>query len=270
MLKPENFFDLSKSMFRDLFVGVEYVWEALNYLKGYLNDNLDANVQVMRSGSHCIEKTTVLHDGSVLTGGFMIDYKENKKVVMRNGQVMEGASIVYAGAYLMDDLIQIGKNSIIEPGALVKGPTIIGDGTEIRHGAYVRGYALIGHNCVVGHTTEMKSSVMLGGSKAGHFAYIGDSILGRVNLGAGTKLANLKLFDSPVILEIERRSYETGLRKVGAVMADGVETGCNSVTMPGTMLGKNVLVYPNATVRGYIPPHTVVKVKPDHHTVNME
>ncbi len=270
MLKPEDFFDLSVSFFKDIFNEVCYVWEALNILKNYLDDNLNPNVKDIRYGKELIEKTTVLHDGNVFNQGFTIEHQGKKVVVMKDGNIMEGASIVYAGAYIMDDMVQIGKNSIIEPGALVKGPTIIGDGTEVRHGAYIRGDALIGHNCVVGHTTELKSSILLGGSKAGHFAYIGDSILGRVNLGAGTKLANLKLFDSPVILEIERRSFETGLRKVGAVMADGVETGCNSVTTPGTLLGKNVLLYPNTTVRGYVPPQTVVKYKPDYHTVSKE
>ena len=84
---------------------------------------------------------------------------------------------------------------------------------------------MIGNDCVVGHTTEMKSSVMLGDSKAGHFAYIGDSILGKVNLGAGTKLANLKMTGSPVVLNINGEKYETGLKKFGAIMAYGLDTG---------------------------------------------
>jgi UDP-N-acetylglucosamine diphosphorylase / glucose-1-phosphate thymidylyltransferase / UDP-N-acetylgalactosamine diphosphorylase / glucosamine-1-phosphate N-acetyltransferase / galactosamine-1-phosphate N-acetyltransferase len=114
----------------------------------------------------------------------------------------------------------------------------------------------------VGHTTEIKSSVMLGGSKAGHFAYIGDSILGKVNLGAGTKIANLKITGSQIILNINGVNYETGLRKFGAILADGVETGCNSVTTPGALLGRDVLLYPNGTARGYYPPQRIIKVKP--------
>jgi NDP-sugar pyrophosphorylase family protein len=191
----------------------------------------------------------------------VIAQTEKGQQVLKDGRLLKGASIIYAGAILMDDRIEIGKNSVVEAGALIKGPTIIGDQTEIRQGAYIRGEVLIGNDCVVGHTTEIKSSVMLGGSKAGHFAYIGNSILGKVNLGAGTKLANLKMVGSPVVLTIDGVKYETGLRKFGAILADGVETGCNSVTMPGTLLGRNVLLYPNGTARGYYPPHKIIKVK---------
>jgi len=102
---------------------------------------------------------------------------------------------------------------------------------------------------------------MLGESKAGHFAYIGDSILGRVNLGAGTKLANLKIVQSNVVVSVEGKKFETGLRKFGAIFADDVETGCNSVTTPGTLLGKGVLLYPNVTARGYYPPKTIIKLR---------
>ena len=171
--------------------------------------------------------------------------------------------MIYAGAVLMDDEIQIGKGTVIEPGTLIKGPAIILNNTEVRQGAYLRGNIMVGNKCVVGHTTEMKSAVMLGESKAGHFAYIGDSILGKVNLGAGTKLANLKIVASPVVLNINGAKYETGLKKFGAILGDGVEIGCNTVTAPGTLLGKSVLVYPNVNARGYHPPNTVIKLKQD-------
>jgi NDP-sugar pyrophosphorylase family protein len=180
--------------------------------------------------------------------------------------VLEDATIIYAGVVLMDDEIYIGKGTVIESGALIKGPTIIGDNTEIRQGAYIRGNVIVGNKCVVGHTTEMKTAVMLGESKAGHFAYIGDSILGKVNLGAGTKLANLKMIESKIVLNIDGKKYETGLRKFGAIFADGVETGCNSVTAPGSLLGRNVLLYPNSTGRGYYPPNTIIKLKQNQET----
>jgi NDP-sugar pyrophosphorylase family protein len=182
-------------------------------------------------------------------------------VIKNKGKILEGASAIYAGAALMDDDIYIGKGAVIEPGALVKGPAIIGDNTELRQCAYLRGNTLVGDGCVVGHATELKSSVLLGGSKAGHFAYIGDSILGRVNLGAGTKLANLKIIESNIVISIEGKKYDTGLRKFGAILADGVETGCNSVTTPGTLLGKDVIMYPNTTAKGYHPPKTIIKLR---------
>lgn len=263
MLQAADFFDLRDNRFAPLFKDSAYVWEGLKNIKPFIKEHLQPNVKNLRNGSTLIDKTLVLYKGQVLTSGFKLDSTGKKTTVLMDGAVLEGASIIYAGACLMDDEIYIGRNALIEPSALVKGPTFIGDGTEIRHGAYIRGDVLVGDNCVVGHTTEIKSSVMLGGSKAGHFAYIGDSILGRVNLGAGTKLANLKMVDSLVVLNIDNSVYETGLRKFGAIIADDVETGCNSVTAPGTLLGRNVLLYPNGTARGYYSPGTIIKVRQD-------
>ncbi len=264
MLRAEDFFDLEENRYKMLFKDTEYVWEGLKKIKAYLRDYLEPNVKFLRQAGSMITKDLVIYNGEVIFSDFEIDSSGKKPVVLRDGAVLESASIIYAGAYLMDDHIYIGKDTVIEPAVLIKGPAVIGDRTEVRHGAYIRGDVLIGDDCVVGHTTEIKSSVMLGGSKAGHFAYIGDSILGRVNLGAGTKLANLKMVDTPVELNINDRVYETGLRKFGAIIGDGVETGCNSVTTPGTLLGKRVLLYPNCTARGYYPAGTLVKVKQDH------
>lgn len=268
MLRAQDFFELSGHPLAPLFDDTEYVWEALKKLKNYIRDNLNGNVTDIRQGECLITRTMILHDDMAIDRGFIIDSSGKKPVVKKDGEILTKASIIYAGAFLMDDGIYIGQGSVIEPGALVKGPTIIGDDTEVRQGAYIRGEALIGNDCVVGHTTEIKSSVMLGGSKAGHFAYIGDSILGKVNLGAGTKLANLKMVGSPVIVEAGGVKYETGLRKFGAILADGVETGCNSVTTPGTLLGKDVLLYPNGTARGYYPPGKIIKVKQIQELIN--
>jgi len=262
MLKSEDFFDLSQTRFKSLFDDTEYVWDALKKLKKYIGDNIRPNVSDLRKkGEIFISKTLILYDDKAIESGFDIRILKKKLVVEKDGEILDGASVIYAGAILMDNEIYIGRGTIVEPGALIKGPAIIGDNTEIRQGAYLRGDALVGDGCMVGHTTELKSSVMLGESKAGHFAYIGDSILGKVNLGAGTKLANLKIVESDVVISIEGKKYETGLRKFGAIFADGVETGCNSVTTPGTILGKDVLLYPNTTARGYYPPKTIIKLK---------
>jgi UDP-N-acetylglucosamine diphosphorylase / glucose-1-phosphate thymidylyltransferase / UDP-N-acetylgalactosamine diphosphorylase / glucosamine-1-phosphate N-acetyltransferase / galactosamine-1-phosphate N-acetyltransferase len=265
MLRAEDFFNLTETPFPGFFDDAGYVWEGLKNIKPYLKSFLEPNAGIIRKGSALIEKTVLLYHGAVITAGFELDRSGKKVVPKMNGQVLEGASIIYAGAHLLDDSVYIGRDVVIEPTALISGPAYIGDGSEVRHGAYIRGDVLIGNDCVVGHTTEIKSSVMLGGSKAGHFAYIGDSILGRVNLGAGTKLANLKMIDSTVSIKIEGRVYETGLRKFGAILADEVETGCNSVTMPGTLLGWGTLLYPNVTARGYYPPKRVIKVRQDQH-----
>lgn len=167
------------------------------------------------------------------------------------------------GAHLIDaHLITIKKGSVVEPGAYIKGPCYIGNDCTIRHGAYIRGDVITGNGCVIGHDTEIKHSILLDGAHAAHFAYVGDSILGnRVNLGAGTKLANLKLSDDQVILDIDGNRIDTGLRKFGAILGDDSQTGCNSVTNPGTLFGKSVWCYPSINVGGFVPSNTTVKAK---------
>lgn len=261
MLKAEDFFDLSGCAFKDFFKDTEYVWDALKNLKRYIKDNIRPNVSRLRNGEIIVNKTVALYNGEIINPPVEVSIQEKRPVISKNGEILDGASLIYAGAILMDNDIHIGRGTIIEPGALIKGPAIIGDNTELRQGAYLRGNTLVGDNCVVGHTTELKSCVLLGESKAGHFAYIGDSILGKVNLGAGTKLANLKMVETKVVINIDEKKYETGLRKFGAILADGVETGCNSVTAPGTILAKDVLLYPNATARGYYYPKTIIKLR---------
>lgn len=172
-----------------------------------------------------------------------------------HGAVMEGA-------YLIGDQIQLGKGALVEPGAYVAGPTIIGENSVIRHGAYIRGNVVVGNDCVVGHTSELKGAVLLNGSGAPHFNYVGDSILGnRVNLGAGTKLSNLKIIAGTVTVRAGDTVYDSGLRKFGAILGDNAQTGCNSVLNPGTLLGCGSMVYPNATVTGYVPPQSIVKMR---------
>lgn len=264
MLGAQDFFDLEGNPFAGLFEGSTYVWEGLVRLKSFIEETIHPNVSRIVTDGPTLSRTVVLHEGRTLTDGFDLEPGDAAKgsfVVRRGGEVLTGASVIYAGASLMDDRIQIGQGTVVEPGALIKGPAIIGDMTEVRQGAYIRGQVLVGKRCVVGHATEMKHAVLLGRSQAGHFAYVGDSILGAVNLGAGTKLANLKIVEGEVELSISGVRYKTGLRKFGAVLGDGVETGCNSVTSPGTLLGKNVLVYPNCTARGHQPAGTIIKLK---------
>jgi UDP-N-acetylglucosamine diphosphorylase / glucose-1-phosphate thymidylyltransferase / UDP-N-acetylgalactosamine diphosphorylase / glucosamine-1-phosphate N-acetyltransferase / galactosamine-1-phosphate N-acetyltransferase len=167
---------------------------------------------------------------------------------------------VMPGAYLTGDRIFIGAGSVVEPGALVKGPAYIGRNTQVRHGAYVRERVLVGDNCVVGHATEIKDTILLDGAHAAHFAYLGDSILGNhVNLGAGTRLANLKLDNSTVKVRLAGDIYDTGMRKLGAIVGDRVQTGCNTVTNPGTLLAPDCRVYALTSPRGYYPRGTIVR-----------
>jgi NDP-sugar pyrophosphorylase family protein len=180
---------------------------------------------------------------------FCAGFKGNKI----EGTVMEGAILEGEGIY-------IGKGTVVEPGAYIKGPAIIGENTEIRHGAYLRGNVVAGNNCVIGHATEVKMSVFLNGAKAGHFAYVGDSILGcEVNLGAGTKLANLKIVEGGIVLNVDGERVNTGYRKMGAILGDKTELGCNSVTCPGTILAPRSLVFPAISVKGCFQKRAIIK-----------
>ena len=181
------------------------------------------------------------------------DFLDQTIVPGIQGQVMEGA-------YLLGDRIFIGPGSVVEPGVVIKSPTYVGANSQVRHGAYIRGNVLVGDHCVVGHATEAKNAIFLNGAQAGHFAYVGDSILGnRVNLGAGTKLANVKLNRANVTVKMADQSYDTGLRKLGAILGDRVEIGCNAVSNPGTLLGPGCMAYALTLLRGYYPANTMIK-----------
>jgi NDP-sugar pyrophosphorylase family protein len=154
--------------------------------------------------------------------------------------------------------IFIGAGTKIEPSSLIKSHTVLGKGCDIRQGAYLRGGVIAGEKCTLGHATEIKNSILMNHSEAGHFNYIGDCAIGSyVNLGAGTKLANLKFRTAeakknalfPVIEFIhERERVSTGVSKFGAIIGDYCELGCNSVTSPATLLYPDCKVYPNFTV----------------------
>ena len=148
------------------------------------------------------------------------------------------------------------KSAKIAETACIKSPCIIGANTEIRHCAYIRGSVLIGKNCVVGNSTELKNSILFDGVQVPHFNYVGDSILGYgAHLGAGAITSNVKCDKT----EISICGIETGLKKLGAIIGDKVEIGCNSVLNPGTVIGKNSIVYPLSCVRGAIPQDSIFK-----------
>lgn len=263
-LEPEAFFELASFAHRDLFAGCKYVWDALGKIPGYLEQHLGANVAAVKCFKRPLPATVVLWRGKAFLDGFEILGGDTTKGGFRvtiEGEETTEAAVLWAGSVLWDDSVFIGAGAVVEPGALVKGPTIIGPHTEVRQGAYVRGKCIVGARCIVGHTTEMKSSVMLDGAKAGHFAYIGDSVIGgEANLGAGTKLANLKIGEQTIRVMAHGTRIVTNLRKFGAILGDHVETGCNSVTNPGTVLGRSCQVFPLTSVRaGYYEPNFVIR-----------
>lgn len=158
------------------------------------------------------------------------------------------------GTYLTNPaMISIGAGTVIEPGAYIAGPCVIGRDCQIRHGAYLRGDLVIGDRCIIGHASEAKHSIFLDGAKAAHFAYVGDSILGvDCNLGAGTKCANLRLDNGNVVIQVDGRQFDTGRRKVGAILGDGVQIGCNAVCNPGTLVAPGGHGLPCSPLSGYV------------------
>lgn len=163
------------------------------------------------------------------------------------------------GYRLLADDILVGEDVTISPTATIIGPAVIGKGTEIRPGAYIRGNVITGEGCVIGNSSELKNCVLLDGVQAPHYNYIGDSVLGnRAHLGAGVVCSNLKADGKNVVIKGDE-NYETGRRKVGAILGDGADIGCNSVINPGTVVGKNTSVYPLTSLRGVYPSGCIVK-----------
>ena len=173
--------------------------------------------------------------------------------------------------HVLSDRVAIAPGCTIEPGAVIIGPAVLGEGVVVRTGAYIREYVVLGPGSLVGAHSEVKGSIFLPGAKAPHQAYVGDSILGRdVNLGAGTILSNVKNVGREVTFRHGGEVVHTGLRKFGAVLGDGCKTGCNTVLNPGVLLGPGCVTYPNATLRsGVYPPNTLVKVRQNQRITEM-
>lgn len=153
----------------------------------------------------------------------------------------------------------VGKDVKIYPNVTIEPPAVIGSGTQIRPGAFLRGYVFVGENCVIGNSTELKSCIILDNVQVPHYNYVGDSILGNhSHMGAGSVCSNLKSDGKAVVIHGEEE-YETGLRKVGAILGDNADVGCGCVLNPGTIIGKDTSVYPLTAVRGVIPGGCIVK-----------
>ncbi len=153
--------------------------------------------------------------------------------------------------------VRIGKGSIIKAGSYIKGPTIIGEDSEIGPNCYIRPHTYIGNRCKVGNAVEVKNSIVMDDSKVPHHNYVGDSVIGeRCNLGSGTKTANIRLDKSEILLRLDGIEVHTGLRKLGVIMGDDVQTGINSSLNVGTIIGEGTLVGPNALAKGVIAPRS--------------
>lgn len=158
--------------------------------------------------------------------------------------------------------IWIAKSAKVAPTACLNGPLIVDEEAEIRHCAFVRGNAIVGKGAVVGNSTELKNVILFNKVQVPHYNYVGDSILGyKSHMGAGSITSNVKSDKTLVTVKGREVCIETGLKKMGAMLGDHVEVGCNSVLNPGTVIGRESNVYPTSMVRGVVPPHSIYKSK---------
>ena len=233
-LSPSAFFNLTDRQTAALFAGCSTAWEPLFHIKSHLARLVG-------------DKQTIL------------------------GKVARSAWIGDAPVYIAED-------AVVEPGVYLVGPAYIGAGAVLRQGAYVRENVILLDRSMVGHASEIKNSILLPGAHAPHFNYVGDSILGTgANLGAGTKLSNLEIKSEKdpltgqrptITFHMDGEMVDTGLTKLGAILGDDVQTGCNAVLNPGCLVGPRTLIYPNLSVRkGYHPPDSILKLRQNVTTI---
>ncbi len=174
--------------------------------------------------------------------------------------------ILELGSKLGEDYVLVSpdvwvhKTAKVAPTAYIGSPCIIGANTEVRHCAFIRGAALVGENCVVGNSVELKNVILFDNVQVPHYNYVGDSILGyRSHMGAGSLTSNVKSDKTLVVIKNGDEQIPTGIKKVGAMLGDFVEVGCNSVLNPGTVIGRNSNIYPTSCVRGVVPANSIWK-----------
>lgn len=248
------FGEISSPFIIQLFKDCETPWEPLNRLSSAIEKEFEA---APPSGMLNGNRTLIKHsDGSIRDTGIFIHETTLLQTTFRDPELR----------------IRIGQGTLVESGATIKNNTIIGENCEVRQGAYLRGNCFIGDHCTVGHTTEMKNSIFIHHVEAGHFAYIGDTIIGSfVNLGAGTKISNLefrsleaKQHDQfpEIKFRYDEKPVSTGISKFGAIIGDGVETGCNSVLSPFVFLEPRCWVLPNVCVsKGIYKRRSIIRDK---------
>lgn len=192
--------------------------------------------------------------------GKIADYLKTNLTPAIHGEVSDRA--------IIGDNVYIGEGTVVEPNAVIKGPAWIGKNCLIRSGAYVRENVITGDNCTLGNSSEFKNCVLFNNCEVPHFNYVGDSILGyKAHLGAGVILSNVRLDRGEVIVRSGMARYATGLRKFSAIIGDHTEIGCNSVISPGTLLGKNCIVYPCTSYSGVLPSDSILKLRQSHEVV---
>lgn len=182
---------------------------------------------------------------------------EIKDFIFKLGDTLDEAEFDHPS-----DGVWIAKDATVFPSAYIGSPCIIDHGAEVRQCAFIRESAIVGKNAVVGNSTELKNVVLFDNVQVPHYNYVGDSVLGyKAHMGAGSITSNVKSDKTPVVIKEPGNAHETGRKKVGAMLGDNVEVGCNSVLNPGTVIGRCSNVYPTSCVRGVIPANSIFKDK---------
>lgn len=254
LLRVSHFFQCPDTeILNEVFDRDVYVWDIMDHLPGLMNRFFsETGTKAPLPGAFQVSRWVNREGGDEVT------------LFVKDGYQADADFIC------SEFRLAVGKGTVFEPGAVLKPPAIFGRDTEIRQAAYIRGGVLVGDHCTVGHATEVKTAIFMDHTEAGHFAYVGDSVLGNyVNLGAGTRLANLpfrslKQKQANVFPAFDLRAMNTrihtGRSKFGAVLGDGVETGCNATLAPGTLVGPDSWIYPCLFLKsGYYPERSVIK-----------
>jgi len=218
--KPEKYLDLKDFKYKDIFAGVNNSWEVLPKISDYI-------------------------------------LKDLKSIPVK--QRLQGR--IHSSAVIGED-IYVAKTAIVHPCAHIQGPALIDEDVVIGHAAFIRPNSIIGQKSVIGHCSEVKNSVLIKRVWASHFAYVGDSVLGtNIELGAGVKLANTRLDEKNVFVksgQTSKKKISTDLAKFGCLIGDYSSLGCNSVTNPGTVIGKKSQVFPLTSVYGTHPSKSII------------
>lgn len=196
-----------------------------------------------------------------LSAKYLKDFCFPWQVIKNIASILSAISSTLDNSFVcLKENVWVAQTAHIAPSALIVGPCIVGHNTEIRHGAFIRENVIIGDNVVIGNSVELKNSIIFDGCQIPHFNYVGDSILGyKAHLGAGVIISNLKSNKSDVYIKTNNSSITSGLRKCGAFLGDFVEVGCNSVLNPGTLVGRNSIIYPLSNIRGVIKENVIYK-----------
>ena len=208
-------------------------------------------------------KNTDLFDTRYSIAGALIDSRTYPWEVLPeiSSYIMEIGKTLPADEFdKVGDNVWIAKDATVFSSAYIGGPCIIDHGAEVRQCAFIRGSAIVGKGVTIGNSTELKNAIIFDGAQVPHFNYAGDSILGyKAHMGAGSITSNLKSDKKNVVIKAQDETMETGMRKIGAFLGDNVEVGCNSVLNPGTIIGRDSIIYPLSCVRGVIPEKSILK-----------